>query len=106
VLQLKEPGFTVHWAMQVVLQLPVQETLAEPVHSASHSATTLRGVHWAEQPPVTSNEHSEIELRFGRNEHSAAHGLPAIAAEETSIRGAARRPTKRRDMDERMVVFS
>jgi hypothetical protein len=53
----------------------------------------------------TTNAQSEIEVRFGRNEHSEAHG-PAWAAEEISITGAASRPTSKRDMSGRMMVFS
>jgi hypothetical protein len=100
-VQLKLPGLAVHLPMQVAPHEPVHEASAFTLHSPSHSATTVRGVHLAVQPPVTSNVQSaDTSVMAGRKPHSDEQG-EAIACEETKSTGTATRPRTRR-----MVLFS
>jgi hypothetical protein len=100
--QLKLGGLAVHFVLQLASQVSEQLTLALTVHMASHCAWKFTGVHWAEQPPVTSTWHSS---RLAAKVHAEWHGFDwASADDDTRRTGAATRPTKKRDRDERMVL--
>jgi hypothetical protein len=96
------PG--VQLPMQLASQPPVQVTSGAAVHSPSHAATKLSGVHIAVQPPETSKLHMPLAMSWAFLQ-DAALGV-ASAADDTSIRGAAKRPTRNREMDRRMALFS
>src|SRR5690242_599450 len=92
-----EPGL--HSATQLASQPPVQSMPASTLHWPSHAAVKLSGVQRASHPPVTTNSQSPRDSA-SKLPHAS---LPASAAEETSIRGAAKRPMRSREMDRRMA---